>query len=113
MAEMVLVPDFDALSTFIAQKFDELRSPYMEWSNIARCFVQGLPYSVQRLVTVEAFINITRAELRKAVMIASEHFTEEQLDQLRYHARMSKQAWKSLKNRRPVSIPYGFSLVCY
>jgi hypothetical protein len=113
MAEMAFIPDFDELSLVISLKFNALHSPYLEWSNIARCFVQGLPYNEQRLTAVEAFINITRAELRKAIMLASEHFTDEQLALLRMHARMSKQAWKSLKIRRPVSIPYGFSLVCY
>jgi hypothetical protein len=113
MAEMALIPDFEEVSIFITRKFNALRSPYMEWSNLARYFLQGLPYNARQLATLEAFINITRTELRSAVMIASEHFTEEQLKQLRDRACMSKKAWKSLKNRRPVSIPYGFSLVCY
>jgi hypothetical protein len=107
------VPRFDELASSIAQGFATLRAPYMPWANLARRAVQGLPYNAQRLAELEVYINARRAELRKVVVVASEHLTEEQLEQLRNRAQMSKYAWRSLKKRRPVTIRHGFTLVSY
>jgi hypothetical protein len=107
------VPTFDELAPYITNRFTVLRAPYMEWSNLARLAIQGLPYNAQRLVGLEAYINELRAELRKAVILAAEHLTEEQLEQLRSQARMSKYAWRSLKKNRAVTIKNGFMLVSY
>jgi len=51
-----------------------------------------------------------QAILLKAVLVASEHFTEAQLDLLRTLARKSKNAWKSLKKSSPNMLKNGFSL---
>src|SRR5713226_7279953 len=107
------LPSFDELASFIEERFAKLRIPYMEWANLARLAIQGLPYNMQRLAELESFINERRAELRTAVIIASEHFDEEQLVQLRDQAHMSKYAWRSLKKNHPVTIKDGFKLVSY
>ena len=51
--------------------------------------------------------------MRKAVLIASEHFTEAQLERLRTQARMSKTAWRSLQKNAPITIKNGFKLISY
>jgi len=101
------------IASSITQGFAALRAPYMQWANLARLAVQGLPYDVQRLAELETYINARRAELRKVVLVASEHLTEEQLEQLRNRAKMSKYAWRSLKKKRPVTVRHGFTLVSY
>ena len=42
-------------------------------------------------------------------LVASEHFTEEQLELLRNQARMSKYAWKTLKKNRAITTGNGFT----
>ncbi len=113
MTDLTSAPDFDELASFINEMFYALRAPYMQWANLARRIIQGLPYDAHRLAELETYINNTRAELRKAVLIASEHFIEEQLVLLRNQARMSKYAWKSLKKNRAVTVRNGFTLVSY
>lgn len=113
MASNSSIPDFEELSRFISYKFSTLRAPYLEWANLARQAIQGLHYNTHRLAELEDFINVRRGELRKAVIIASEHFEEALLVELRNQAHMSKTAWKSLKKNRPITIKNGFSLVSY
>ena len=113
MASNASIPDYEELSSFISYTFSTLRAPYMEWANLARRAIQDLPYNSQRLAELEAFINTRRDELRSAVLIASEHFEEATLVELRNTARMSKTAWKSLKKKAPITIKNGFSLVSY
>jgi hypothetical protein len=85
----------------------------MEWANLARQAIQELNYNAGRLSEIETCINSQREELRKAVIIASEHFEEALLVELRNQAHMSKTAWKSLKKNRPITIKNGFTLVSY
>ncbi len=113
MASNSSIPDYEELSTFISYTFSTLRAPYMEWANLARRAIQGLHYNTRRLSELEDFINAQREELRKAVIIASEHFEEATLVELRNQAHMSKTAWRSLKKNRPVTIKNGFTLVSY
>jgi hypothetical protein len=113
MASNSSIPDYEELSSFISYKFAALRAPYMEWANLARQAIRGLNYNTGRLSEIEASINSQREELRKAVIIASEHFEEALLVELRNQAYMSKTAWKSLKKNRPITIKNGFSLVSY
>ena len=113
MASYSLIPDYEELSTFISGTFSTLRAPYMEWTNLARCAIQGLQYNSGRLSELEDFINDRREELRRAVMIASEHFEENLLVELRYQAHMSKTAWRSLKKNGPITIKNGFKLLSY
>lgn len=113
MTNYTSLPSFEELSSFIAECFARLRTPYMEWANLARRVVQGLPYDGQKLADLELFIDEQRAKLRTAVIIASEHFDEEQLTWLRDQAQMSKTAWRSLKKTRPISIKNGFTLISY
>ncbi len=101
------------MTDFIKEKVALLRIPSRQWADLARLAVQGRPYSVQRLAELETFINSVRGELRSAVIVASEHFTEEQLELLRKQAVMSKTAWRSYKKSRPVTLKSGFTLVTY
>lgn len=107
------IPTYDELAAFITGKFATLRVPYMEWANLARRAIQGQPYDAKRLATLELFINERRAELRTALIIASEHLEESQLTLLRDQASMSKYAWKSLKRREQVNLKDGFKLISY
>jgi hypothetical protein len=113
LTDLTSAPNFDELASLIAAIFHELKAPYMQWANLARRVIQGLPYDANRLAELESFINITRAELRKVVLVASEHFNEEQLILLRNQARMSKYAWKTLKKNHPINTRNGFNLVSY
>ncbi len=106
-------PTFEKLATSIEAGFAELRVPYRQWADLARLAIQGAPYDARSRAALEHFINAKRAQLRKEVLIASEHLTEEQLEHLRERARMSKYAWNSLKSTRPVNIKSGFTLVSY
>ena len=111
--DFAVIPDFDEVASFIAVQFDALRVPYMQWTNLARLAIQGLPYDADRLATLGTCINERRAELRRVIVVASEHFTGEQLDRLRDQARMSKYAWRSLKKNQPITIKNGFTLISY
>ena len=113
MTNFTDLSSFEELASFITERFAKLHTPYMEWANLARLAIQGLPYNAHRLAELETFINERRAELRTAVIIASEHFDEEQLTRLRDQARTSKYAWRSLKKNRPVTVKDGFTLVSY
>lgn len=113
MTDFTSIPNFDEVASFIKETFGALRVPYRQWANLARLVVQDLPYNARQLAELETYINTTRAELRKAVLVASEHFPEEQLELLRNQARMSKYAWKSLKKNRAVTTRNGFTLVSY
>lgn len=113
MASFSLIPDYEELSTFISSTFSTLRAPHMEWANLARRAIRGLHYNSGRLSELEDFINAQREELRKAVMLASEHFEESLLVELRNQAHMSKTAWRSLRKNGPVTIKTGFKLVSY
>lgn len=113
MASYALIPDYEELSTFISSTFSTLRAPYMEWANLARRAIQGLQYNASRLSELEDFINARREELRKAVMLASEHFEEALLIELRNHAHMSKTAWRSFMKNGPITIKNGFKLISY
>lgn len=113
MPDLSSVPDFDEVSIFIKERVDAMRVPARQWADLARLAIQGLPHDSQRLTELEAHINTIRAELRSVVIVASEHFSDEQLHWLRKHAGMSKYAWRTLKNRRPVTIKHGFSLIIY
>lgn len=113
MASNSSIPDYEELSALISYTFSTLRAPYMEWANLARLAIQGLQYNTRRLSELEDFINARRDGLRKAVIIASEHFEEAALVELRNQAHMSKTAWKSLKKKGPITIKNGFTLVSY
>lgn len=113
MTNYATAPGFEEVTSFVKEKFDALRLPYMHWANIARLVVQGLPYDAVRLAQLEMYIDDVRAELRRVVVVASEHFSEEQLVLLRDSAGMSKTAWKSLKKQCGITIKNGFSLVSY
>ena len=113
MTDFTSAPSFEEVTSFVKETFDVLRVPYMQWANIARLAVQGLPYDAAKLAQLEMYINEIRAELRRVVVVASEHFSEEQLVLLRDQAHMSKYAWRSLKKNCAVTMKNGFSLVSY
>ena len=113
MTSSASIPTYDELAALIADKFATLRAPYMEWANLARRAIQGQPHDAKKLAALESFINEQRAELRIAIVIASEHLEEAQLVSLRDRADMSKYAWKSLKKREQVNLRDGFRLISY
>ncbi len=113
MTNLTSVPDFDEVTAYIKERVAALRTPAQQWADLARLAVQGLPHDTYRLAELEAQINAVRSELRGVVLAASEHFTEEMLNQLRKQAGMSKYAWRSFKTKRVVTTKHGFSLVIY
>lgn len=113
MPNLTSVPDFDEISAFIKERVDAMRAPVPQWADLARLAVQGLPHNTYRLAELEARINTIRAELRSVVIAASEHFSDEQLNKLRKEIGISKYGWRALKNQRPVTTKYGFSLIIY
>jgi hypothetical protein len=113
MIDLTRVPDFDTVSTLLKEKVGAMRTPARQWADLARLAIQDLPYDAYRLAELEDRINHIRVELRRMVLAASEHFDEEQLQQLRKQAGMSKTAWRAAKDKRAVTIRHGFSLVIY
>ena len=113
MTDLTSVPNFDEVAAFIKEKVDAMRVPARQWADLSRLAVQGLPHDSYRRAELESRLNSIRAELRSVVLAASEHFSDEQLHQLRKQAGMSKAAWRSAKTNRAVTIKHGFSLVIY
>jgi hypothetical protein len=113
MPDLTSIPDFDTISAFIKERVDAMRPPVLQWADLARLAVKGLPHDTYQLAKLEAHINAMRAELRYVVIAASEHFSDEQLNKLRKEIGISKYAWRALKKQRPVTTRYGFSLVIY
>lgn len=113
MINLTSVPNFDDVAAFLKERVEAMRMPARQWADIARLAIQGLPYDSHRLAELEARLNSIRTELRRMVLAASEHFTDEQLNQLRKQAGMSKTAWRAAKDKRAVTIRHGFSLVIY
>jgi hypothetical protein len=113
MSALSSVPDFDEITVLIKGKVEAMRMPARQWADLARLAIQGLPHDTHRLAELEARINAIRFELRRIVLVASEHFPEEKLNTLRKQAGMSKAAWHSAKDKRAVTIKHGFSLVIY
>jgi|SRR5437762_4533026 hypothetical protein len=113
MPNLTSIPDFDEVSAFIKERVDAMRPQVLQWADLARLAVQGLPHDTCRLAELEAHINAVRAELRSVVIAASEHFSDQQLNQLRKDVGMSKYGWRTLRQWRPVTTRYGFSLIIY
>ena len=113
MTNLTSVPDFDEVTAFIKERVDTMRTPASQWADLARLAVQGLPHDAYRLAELETRINAIRVELRRVILSASEHFTEDQLNLLRKQVGMSKTAWRAAKTKRAVTIKHGFSLVIY
>ena len=105
--------NLDELSSYIAAKWQMMRPLVAEWADIARNAVLKQPYSERRLIELERSINALRADLWKAVFVASEHFTEEQLQKLQKRANISKSAWKNLKKSTILTRKNGFKLIIY
>ncbi len=113
MSALSSVPDFDEITVLIKEKVEAMRMPARQWADLARLAIQGLPHDTHRLAELEARINAIRFELRRIVLVASEHFPEDKLNTLRKQVGMSKAAWHSAKDKRAVTIKHGFSLVIY
>ncbi len=113
MADFTSTPDFEALATIITERFEAMRPLMSQWADLARLAVQSLPHDALQLARLEQRLNALRTELRTFVIVASEHFSEEQLEILRRRALMSKYAWRSLKKKRAVTTRYGFTLMIY
>lgn len=113
MSSYASAPDFDELSSYIAKKWTIMMPLASEWAEIARRVIQHLPYNERRLAEIEKHINALRPELRIAVLVASEHFTDKQLCQLQKHARISKTGWRALRKDAVLTLKNGFSLMVY
>jgi hypothetical protein len=113
MLNLTSVPDFEEITAFIKERVDAMRIPALQWADLARLAIQGLPHDTRRLAELEGYINAIRAELRSVVLAASEHFPEEKLNILRKNVGMSKYAWRSAQKKRAVTLKNGFSLVIY
>ncbi len=105
--------NFEELSSYIIEKCTLMKPLAAQWADLARKAIQGLPYNGQRLAELETHINILRPELRRAALVASEHFTEEQLNMLKKQASISKHGWRVLKKPDRVTLKNGFTLVIY
>ncbi|HCI79785.1 MAG TPA: hypothetical protein DHW02_08850 [Ktedonobacter sp.] len=106
-------PDFDELTNAIKTHFDAVRDPYRQWTDLARFALQGRRFDENNLARVQAYINRQRTEIRSLVLIASEHFTPEQVKELQRRAKISKYGWRSLKKSCPVTLKNGFTLLWY
>ena len=104
---------YDDLQSFIIETFTSLREPYMVWADLARRAVQGYPFDGEKLIEIQSVINARRAQLRQAIILASEFFDDEQLVQLRAQARMSKSAWNLHKKPGEINLKNGFKLISY
>ncbi len=113
MANYVSPVDVDELSSYIAGKWSMMRPLVAEWADLARKAILKQPYNERRLAELEIRINALRSELWKAVFVASEHFTEEQIQRLQKRAFISRSAWKSLKKSTVLTRKNGFSLITY
>lgn len=113
MMNYALPSSNDDLQSFIIETFTSLREPYLAWTDLARSAVRGLPFDSEKLVELQELINARRAQLRQAIILASEFFDDEQLVQLRNQARMSKCAWNSHKKPGEINLKNGFKLISY
>ncbi len=113
MTSYASAANFDRLSSYIVEKWIILVPLASEWAELARKSVRGLPYNERRLTEIEKYINLLRPELRRAVLVASEHFTDEQLSQLQKRAIISKTGWRALRKDAALTRKNGFSLMVY
>jgi hypothetical protein len=113
MIDLTSAPDFEQITTFIQQRVEAMRPAAHQWADLARQAVQNLPYDAERLTALASYLNTIRAELRRVVLAASEHFSEDQLTLLRKRVGMSKAAWRAAKSRRNITIKHGFSLIIF
>jgi hypothetical protein len=113
MAELASVPEFEMVATSIAERFAVMRPVMSRWADLARLAVQGLPHDAAQLAELEGRLNELRTDLRSLVLVASEHFSDDDLARLRKRAGMSKYAWRALKKSRAVTTRHGFRLVSF
>ena len=113
MTSFASAANFEELSAYIIEKRAALEPLAREWADLARKAIQGLHYNRHRLADVEIRINNLRPELRRAVLAASEHFTDAQLLQLQRRARISKSGWRALRKDTLLTLKNGFSLIIF
>ena len=113
MSSYASAPDFGELSSYIIEKRAAMEPFAAEWADLARRAVQGLHYNRYRYAYLETCINDLRPELRRAVLVASEHFTDGQLIQLQRRAKISKSGWRALRKDALLTLRNGFSLMVY
>ena len=78
MPDLTSLPDFDEVRAFIKERVDAMRAPVLQWADLARLAVQGLPHDALQLAELESHINSKRTELRYVVIAASENFSDQQ-----------------------------------
>ncbi len=113
MTSYASAANFEELSLYITKKRAEMEPLAAEWADLARKAIQGLHYNRHRLADLEIRINNLRPELRRAILVASEHFTDEQLLQLQRRAKISKTGWRALRKDALLTLKNGFSLMVY
>ena len=113
MTSFASAANFEELSSYIIEKRAAMEPLAAEWADLARRAVRGLHYDRYRYAYLETCINDLRPELRRAVLVASEHFTDEQLIQLQRRAKISKTGWRALRKDALLTLRNGFSLMVY
>ncbi len=113
MTNFTSVADFEELSSYIMEKRAELEPLATEWADLARRAIQGLHYNRHRFADIETRIDRIRPELRRAVLVASEHFTDAQLRRLQRRAKISKSGWRALRKNDLLTLKNGFSLIVF
>lgn len=111
MPDFTSAPYFEELTVSIKAKVEVLYPLYRQWADLARLAIQGLPYDVQLLTNIQVRINALRAELRRDILVASEHYSPDLLDIIRRETGLSKYSWRMLKKKRAVTLKHGFTLV--
>ena len=113
MTSFTSADDLEKLSSYIIEKRAVLEPLAREWADLARKAIQGSHYNRYRFADLEIRINNIRPELRRAILIASEHFTDEQLRQLQRRAKISKSGWRALRKDASLTLKNGFSLIIF
>ncbi len=105
--------NFEELSAYIIEKRAAMEPLAAEWADLARKAIQGLHYNRYRYADLETRINNLRPELRRAILVASEHFTQEQLNVLQKRAKISKKGWRALRKDALLTLKNGFTLMIF
>ena len=113
MTSFASAANFEELSSYIIKKRAAMEPLAAEWADLARKAIQGLDYNRHRFADLEIRINNLRPELRRAILVASEHFTEEELNLLQKRAKISKKGWRALRKDALLTLKNGFSLMIF
>ena len=113
MTSFASAANFEELSSYIIKKRAAMEPLAAEWADLALKAIQGFDYNRHRFADLEIRINNLRPELRRAILVASEHFTEEELNLLQKRAKISKKGWRALRKDALLTLKNGFSLMIF